>query len=81
MNYDKRCHYRVILKDFDWRIKLCKLQNCEPTFCPKVKENCPIYSKEYNTDTSARHSEMNDDIVQTTSKEEDVESWNKESMR
>lgn len=36
---------------------------------------------EYNTDTSARHSEMNDDIVQTTSKEEDVESWNKESMR
>ena len=36
---------------------------------------------EYTTDTSARHSEMNDDIVQTTSKEEDVESWNKESMR
>lgn len=55
MNYDKRCPYRVILKDFDWRIKLCKLQNWEPTFCPEVKEDCPVYSREYNSDTSAGH--------------------------
>lgn len=55
MNYDKRCPYMVILKDFNWRIKLCKLQNCEPTFCPEVKEDCPIYSKEYNISKSAQH--------------------------
>lgn len=55
MNYDKRCPYRVILKDFDCRIKLCRLQNCEPTFCPEVKEDCPIYSREYNTPKSAQH--------------------------
>lgn len=55
MNYDKRCPYWVILKDFDRRIKLCRLQNCEPTSCPEVKEDCPVYSKEYNTDTSAHH--------------------------
>lgn len=52
MNYDKRCPYRVIVKDFDWRIKLCRLQNCEPTFCPEVREDCPIYSREYNISKS-----------------------------
>lgn len=55
MNYDKRCPYRVILKDFDYRIKLCRLQNCEPTFCPESKEDCPIYSREYNISKSAQH--------------------------
>lgn len=55
MKYDKRCPYRVILKDFDWRIKLCKLQNYEPTFCPEVKEDCSIYLKEYNISKSAQH--------------------------
>ncbi len=66
MNYDKRCPYRVILKDFDWRIKLCKLQNCEPTFCPEVKEDCPVYLKEYNTDTSIPRSNKSEDIVRPT---------------
>lgn len=68
MIYDKRCPYGVILKDFDWRIKLCKLQNWEPTFCPEVKEDCPVYSREYNSDTSVRHSFKNDDIVRPTLK-------------
>ena len=36
---------------------------------------------EYNTDTSIRHSEMDDDIVRTTSNKEDVELQNKESAR
>ena len=36
---------------------------------------------EYNTDTSFRHSKMNDDIVRTTSNKEDVELQNKESVR
>lgn len=54
MNYNKICPYVIILKDFDWRIKLCKLQHC-PVICPEFKEDCPVYSKEYNTDTSAGH--------------------------
>lgn len=36
---------------------------------------------EYKTDTSVRHSSKNDDIVQTASNKEDVESQNKESVR
>lgn len=36
---------------------------------------------EYNTDTSVRHLEMSDDIVQTASNKEDVELQNKESVR
>ena len=66
MNYDKRCPYGVILKDFDWRIKLCKLQNCEPTVCPEIKEDCPVYLKEYNTDTSIPCSNKSEDIVRPT---------------
>lgn len=42
------------LKDFDWRISLCKLQHYEPTACPEVKEDCPVYI-EYNTSKSAQH--------------------------
>lgn len=53
MNYDKRCPYGVILKNFDWRIKLCKLQHCEPVICPEMKEDCPVYV-EYNTSKSVR---------------------------
>ena len=62
MNYNKICPYAIILKDFDWRIKLCKLQHC-PVICPEFKEDCPVYSKEYNTDTSAGHPAKDDDIV------------------
>ena len=36
---------------------------------------------EYNTDTSVRHLEINDDIVRATSNREDVELQNKESVR
>ena len=36
---------------------------------------------EYNTDTSVRHLEISDDIVQTASNKEDVELQNKESVR
>lgn len=53
MNYNKKCPYSIILKDFNQNIKLCKLQNCEPTFCPEIKEDCLIYLKEYNSNTSA----------------------------
>ena len=63
MNYNKICPYAIVLKDFDWRIKLCKLQHCGPVFCPEFKEDCPVYSKEYNTDTSAGHPIEDDDIV------------------
>lgn len=63
MNYNKICPYAIVLKDFDWRIKLCKLQHCDPVFCPEFKEDCPVYSKEYNTDTSAGHPAKDDDIV------------------
>lgn len=40
-----------------------------------------ILNKEYNSDTSVRHSEMNDDIVRTASNKEDAELQNKESVR
>lgn len=63
MNYNKICPYAIVLKDFDWGIKLCKLQHCDPVFCPEFKEDCPVYSKEYNTDTSAGHPVKDDDIV------------------
>ena len=36
---------------------------------------------EYNTDTSVRHSKMNDDIVRPVSNKEDTELQNKESVR
>lgn len=36
---------------------------------------------EYNTDTSVRHSNKNDDIVRATSNKEDVDLQNKESVR
>lgn len=79
MNYNKRCPYRVMLKDFDWRIKLCKLQNCEPVACPEIKENCPIYSKDYNTDTSAQlHRNMDEDIVRHFNEKEVEEAQDKE---
>ena len=63
MGYNKRCPYCIILKDFDLRIKLCKLQQGNPVACPEFKEDCPVYSKEYNLDTSAGHPVKDDDIV------------------
>ncbi len=69
MNYNKRCPHRVILKNFDWHIKLCKLQNCEPVFCPEVKEDCHVYI-EYNSDTSAHYPNKGNDIVRTYIKNE-----------
>lgn len=79
------CEYRV---ELDWKgnppyipIGLCKLQKYEPVYCPKFKQECSVYIKEYNLDTSVRHSEMNDDIVRTTSNKEGVELQNKESVR
>lgn len=40
-----------------------------------------LLNKEYNTDTSVRHSDKNDDIVRATSNKEDVDLQNKESVR
>lgn len=71
MNYNKVCPYVIILKDFYWR--LCKLQHEDPVFCLEFKEDCPVYSKEYKTNTSIRHSEMSDDIVRTALNKENVE--------
>lgn len=44
-------------------------------------ENLVLDYIEYNTDMSVRHFNESDDIVQTTSNKEDVESQNKESVR
>lgn len=63
MKYNKKCPYKITIRNWDLRISLCKLQHCEPVACPEVKEDCPVYSKEYNTDTSAGHPAKDDDIV------------------
>lgn len=44
----------------------------EPWF-KKLEDYKEFLKLEYNTDTSVRHLEMNDDIVQTTLNKEDVE--------
>lgn len=50
-----KCKYQITLKDFPYNC--CKAQKyCPPVLCPINYLECPIYSQEYNTDTSAQHS-------------------------
>ena len=79
------CEYRVRI---NWKdispyilIGLCKLQGCEPVYCPKFKQECPIYLREYNIDTSALPSN-GEDIVRTACiTNEDAEVLDKELIR
>ena len=52
----------------------------EPWF-KSLEDYKKILELEYNSDTSVRRSEMNDDIVRTASNKEDAELQNKESVR
>ena len=61
---NNKCKYQVTLKDFPYHC--CKAQkHWPPVFCPYNYLECPVYLKEYNTNTSALHSDKNEDIVQT----------------
>lgn len=46
---------------------------CGDNFMKLLNQKVLEYIKEYNTDTSARHSNKNDDIVRTILNKEDIE--------
>lgn len=51
---NNRCKFKITLKDFPY--KCCNAQKyCPPVLCPNNYLECPVYSQEYNTDTSALH--------------------------
>ena len=54
---------------------------CGDNFLKLLNQKVLEYIKEHNTDTSARHSKENDDIVRTVSNIEDTDLQNKESVR
>lgn len=59
---NNKCTYQIKLKDFPYRC--CNAQKyCPPVLCPDNYLECPVYSQEYNTDTSAGHPTKDDDIV------------------
>lgn len=61
---NNKCPYQIALKNFPYRC--CNAQKyCPPVLCPDNYLKCPVYSQEYNTDTSALHSEKDEDIVRT----------------
>ena len=48
------CKYQITLKDFPYHC--CMVQKyCPPVFCPYNYIECPVYLKEYNTDTRIPH--------------------------
>ena len=48
---NNKCPYQITLKDFPYRC--CNAQKyCPPVLCPDNYLECPVYSQEYNTDTS-----------------------------
>lgn len=55
--------------------------HCGDNFMKLLNQKVLEYIKEYNIDTSVRHSKKSDDIVRTISNKEDVELQNKESAR
>lgn len=61
-----KCKYQITLKDFLYNC--CKVQKyCPPVLCPHNYQECPVYSQEYNTDTSALPIfKDSEDIVRTT---------------
>ena len=73
---NNKCKYQITLKNFPYNC--CSAQKyCSPVLCPHNYLECPVYSQEYNTNTSAEHSIMNDDIVRTI--EKSIESRNKDA--
>lgn len=49
-----KCNYQVIIKDFPYYC--CDKQKYYSlVVCPNNYSKCPIYSQEYNTDTSAEY--------------------------
>lgn len=53
------CEHRI---ELEWpagrppiAVGLCGLQKYLPVHCPRFKQECPVYIKEYNLDTSAGH--------------------------
>lgn len=77
-HFEKKITPRCLYNQFRVKQILVEvLGEKEPDFVAKRVQECII---EYNTDTSVRHSEMNDNIVRTTSNKEDVELQNKESV-
>lgn len=73
---NNKCKYQITLKNFPYNC--CSVQKyCPPVLCPHNYLECPVYSQEYNTNTSAEHSIMNDDIVRTI--EKSIESRNKDA--
>lgn len=61
-----KCKYQITLKDFPY--DCCMAQKyCPPVLCPHNYQECPVYSQEYNTDTSALPIfKDSEDIVRTT---------------
>ena len=48
------CNHQITLKDFPY--PCCKAQKyCPPVFCPYNYMECPVYLKEYNTNTSTHY--------------------------
>lgn len=48
---NNKCKYQITLKDFPYCC--CNAQKyCPPVLCPYNYLECPVYSQEYNTDTS-----------------------------
>lgn len=48
---NNKCKYQITLKDFPY--SSCNAQKyCPPVLCPYNYLECPVYSQEYNTNTS-----------------------------
>lgn len=48
---NNKCKYQITLKGFPY--SCCNGQKyCPPVLCPNNYLECPVYSQEYNTDTS-----------------------------
>lgn len=69
---NNKCPYQITLKDFPYRC--CNAQKyCPPVLCPDNYLECPVYSQEYNTDTSTHslsHKRYGNDIVRYSKENE-----------
>ena len=77
---NNKCIYQITLKNFPYRC--CNAQKyCPPVLCPDNYLECPVYSQEYNTDTSAQPlSNKGEDIVRPIFNNEDIELEDKEPL-
>lgn len=65
---NNRCKFQITLKDFYYNC--CNIQKyCPPVLCPNNYLECPIYSQEYNTNTSIPRPEKDEDIVRAYTKD------------